>query len=699
MAEEKSKNSMKKLNNMPIGDVGSQRFSVNVDSTLEYLPALQGPAGASSYMKMSLQDDQIGMILNIYKNPIKSANWSFPKSDDITPQEELAIDVLTSYYSKSKGNSLDDLLVQIISCIEYGFSAFELLWKTRPYENNIYFVPVLAQRFQPSIENIYVDRGYVEQTTKDKGLVEIPLEDMVFFSLNRQGNDLRGKSVIRNCYQNWIDKNRYKIFQGIGVQRSQTGIPWMEVPEGTNTDDEDYQACETLLKNISTHENAYMITKKGFEFDIKTFKNDPSKTQDIITKLDEKNAISVLAQFVLLGTNGGGGAYALSRDQSDMFLDGLLYIVSYIENKFAAEIISKFIELNFGNTVNPEKVRLRGLNLNKKAGKELAETLTSLSTSGFIKATLNDEIQMRKYLEMPDLSDEELENRKKEVEAVVTPTKIPVKLSEVTPTQRDKTIDLEKKQLKDVMTANLLLIKDKMIADISTVLNRGKVEIKGLRAIEVSYSKYTKNLERKLAGIANIGWESGKKQVKGNNIKLSESIDVSKLDSATLREYVKNEAALIAEDQAVSMKSVAIATATSSNLKGYSNNQTISNVEKVVEKFIGSSKINVGADLMVVGGLNFGEMEVFKGVEEQLWGYEFIAVDDDATTDICSWYSGKTFSVDSTELVMATPPLHPNCRSYLTPIYKKTSKGKAKDKPAIDDVVAPPSIMNQKSVY
>ena len=170
------------------------------------------------------------------------------------------------------------------------------------------------------------------------------------------------------------------------------------------------------------------------------------------------------------------------------------------------------------------------------------------------------------------------------------------------------------------------------------------------------------------------------------------------LSDKELRQYVINESQSLAEDQVTSMKINAILTASNSPLKGYSNDQTMSNVSKVIDNFIEGQKVATGASLMTVGALNFGETQFYKEIEDQLWGYRFVAVDDGNTSDICKWYGqngGKTFSINSTELTEAAPPLHPNCRSYLEPIYKDD----VKNKPKIEDEIAPPSVRKQKSVY
>ena len=511
------------------GDPGANIFAYSAKYSNEYILQLQGRQGSLNYAKMSLGDDQVGMIMSIYKNPIKSANWDIPIPEDGTDKERKAIEALKEWMFNKAPITFSVLLSQVLSFLEFGFSSFEILWVPFKFEGVTYLMPELHQRMQTSIENIYPDKGYLEQSTVNKGLVQIPLEEMLFFTLNQQGLDLRGTSLLRNSFSNWKEKLYYKTFEGIGIQRSQTGIPTMVIPEGTDIDSSDYKATEALLKNITCHEDAYMIIPKGFEFTIETFKNDPSKIHDIIDKLDEKMAISVLSQFILLGTGGGGGAYALSRDQSDMFLDGLIYIVNYIEQQIHRVLITPYVEYNFGNSIDSKNIMLKGLNINKKTGQELAETLTKLSASGFIKATLDDEKQMRQYLELPKLSEEELlereENKKKMEDVANNPPVIPIvddkkkkliKLTESKTKSRKILVTTEEDQLKDVMKGNLLLIKDKLMADIRSVLNKGTIEIKGLKNIDVSWSKYAKNLERKMSGVANKGWNDAKKDAKKN---------------------------------------------------------------------------------------------------------------------------------------------------------------------------------------
>ena len=672
-----------------VGDAGLNEFANNLDRTTEYLAELQGREGSVRYRQMSKGDPIVGMILRVHKNPIRSATWSIPYPSDVTEQETQAIDLINNRLFGESKTQFDVLLGKILSMLEYGFSLFEQYYEAVEVDGNMYLLPVIEQRMQTSIERINMKDEVVEQITIDKGLVRIPFSQVLFFILNQQGEDMRGESLLRNAHRAWKAKKTYQEWLGIGIQRSVSGIPSMKVPKGTRSESADYIAVEQLLQKICQHENAYMIVQDGYEFQVIESKFNADPVQKAIDSCNTEMALSVLAQFVMLGQMGNTGAFALSRDQSDFFLDGLQYIMDLIAGEINAHIIRPFLTLNFGDAIDPSRVILSGMNLNKKAGTELAQVLLNLKNAGFITATVNDEVQLRSNLDLPELTEEEIENRKN------TPSPapvIPVKFSEQNgnKSRREYIINTEKEML-DFMKANLLLMKDKLLADIESTLNRGMIEIQGLNNIEVSSSKYLKGLQMKLSGIAEDAWNRAKKNSKAA-IKLSD-MEPKDVTDKTLAAFAKNQAQSITDKQAAMLKNRAILTASNNSLKNLSIAQTIANTSKSIDDFITSSGVQVDGSLIVVGTSNFGEQQFYKQIEDELWGYEFIGVDDDVQSEICRWYSGKTFSVNSPELAQATPPLHPNCRSYLNPIYKSEAE------PEIDDVIAPPSVQAGKTIF
>jgi phage gp29-like protein len=674
-----------------VGDQGLNEFSTNLDRTVEYLAELQGRDGSIKYRQMSKGDPIIGMILRVHKNPIRSASWNIPYPADATDEEILAIDIIKDRLFGESETEFDALLGKILSMIEYGFSVFEQYYEPGEIDGNTYLLPVIEQRMQTSIERVNFKAREIEQITIDSGLVHIPFSSLLFFSLNQQGDDLRGESLLRNAYRAWKAKKVYQEWLGIGIQRSVSGVPSMKVPKGTRVNSADYIAAEQLLQKICQHENAYMIIQEGYEFQLHESKFNADPVQKAIDSCNSEMALSVLAQFVMLGQQGNTGAFALSRDQSDFFLDGLQYIVDLIAGVLNDQVIRPFLQINFGESVDHSRVVLHGMNLNKKAGIELAQVLNNLKTSGFITPTINDEVQLRNNLEMPELTEDEIEDRRNPPapEPVIVPGE-PLKLSEPKKNkERAAYIDNTNKEMLDFMRANLMLIKDKLLADIESTLNRGTIEIQGLKNIEISSSKYLKGLQMKLAGIAEDAWNRAKKSAK-LSIKFAD-IDPKDVTDKVLKQYALNQAQAISDKQAAMMLNRAILTASNNSLKNMSILNTIANTSKAIDDFITSGGVQVDGTLIVVGTSNFGEQQFYKEIEDEIWGYRFVNVDP--VSDICQWYNGKTFSVNSSELAEATAPLHPNCKSYMEPIYKSEAK------PEIDNAIPPPSIRSGKTIW
>lgn len=69
-------------------------------------------------------------------------------------------------------------------------------------------------------------------------------------------------------------------------------------------------------------------------------------------------------------------------------------------------------------------------------------------------------------------------------------------------------------------------------------------------------------------------------------------------------------------------------------------------------------------------GYNRGRLAQLKdpALKGSIAGYEFMAVLDERTTDICAYMDGKRIHVNDGQVLAYTPPLHFNCRSILSPI-------------------------------
>lgn len=696
-------------------DSGLLRYFTN-DVTAEIDSCLQGQAGAIAFKKMSRNDSIVGGILRNYENPIQSAKWSLAEIVDATPREIEVAETLNEWFFKR--NDFGTLLSQILGMLPIGFSLFEKYYTSVEFKTGKFMMPVLAERVQQSIRRIDYKELYVEQNVTVGGMVQIPFDDLVFFTFRQSGNDRRGTSLLRQAYYDFLSKKEIKAAGTKGIIRAMIGLVLGTVPKEVNSNSQTFLDFNELIIDLGERDynglSDSAIKAEGYEIEILNSSFDLKAMKEYIAYLDSSMTMSVLTQFITLGQSGGGGSYSLGRDASDMLLDGLGYIIGYIEQNFSQKIIHETVAMNWSD-VDPTKFNLSGDNLNKKNSKEFAETIKILIDSGLIKVEPEDEVKIRKMYGLPpiDLKEREAEQEgdeealeKAETPAIEAEEEIESDEQPEPKIEEEKVVKLSenwktgserkdyKKQETDKLTkfskASLQLIADEFSKQVRRQLNKGQVEAQGLKDLQINnVGAYKKRLGQKLAGIANQSWKNAFKNSQ-KKIKLSE-VKPSDLPTNVLTSFVLNLADTMAEKQLNDMREIAILTANTNATKGLNVNNNMAMVDSKLDEYIeNANKIGAGNELAIVQAMNYGEVQYYKSIENDLWGYRF--ANDVPETKLCQALVGKTYPLNSAELDIITPPLHYRCDSFLVPIYK------SEEKPQFDNYVPAPSVLQEKTI-
>jgi hypothetical protein len=700
-------------------DSGLIRYYSN-DVTAELDTCLQGQAGAIAFRRMSMSDSIVGGILRSYENPIQSAKWSIDEISDVTPKELEVIKVLNEWFFKR--NDFGTLLSQILGMLPIGFSLFEKYYTPVHFDEGKFMMPILAERVQQSIRRIDYKDQYAEQFATSGGLIQIPFDDLVFFTFRQSGNDKRGTSLLRQAYYDFLSKKEIKKAGTKGIIRAMIGLVLGTVPKEVNSESQMFEDFNELILDLGERDynglSDSAIKQEGYEIEILNSSFDLKAMKEYIAYLDSSMTMSVLTQFITLGQSGGGGSYSLGRDGSDMLLDGLGFIISYIEKNFSQKVIHETVAMNFPD-VDPLKFNLVGNNLNKKNSKEFADTLKVLIDSGIIKYEVEDEVKIRKMYDLPEINmkereaEDDMENSEEESQDVedmgdqtesediadIEEEKEDVKSKEIiklsenwkTGSERKTYKKQETEKLTKFTKASLQLIADEFSKTVRRQLNKGAVEAQGLKDLKINnVGAYKKRLGQKLAGISSQSWKNALKNSQ-KKIKLSE-ISPSDLPTNVLSSFVINLSDTIAEKQLSDLRDIAILTANTNATKGLPVNNNMAMVDSKMDDYINNAnKIDGGNELATVQSMNYGELQYYKSIENDLWGYRF--ANDMPETDICKSLVGKTYPLDSAELDIIQPPLHYRCDSFLVPIYKSEEA-----KPQFDNYVPAPSILKQKTI-
>ena len=381
----------------------------------EFLPKLQWPRAGDVYQEMSSNDPVITAILRVSKQLIKQVTWS------VTPASNSKADLEAAQFLQE---CMDDMNVswasfidELLSYFIYGFSYHEIVYKKRqgnnkdPKRRSKYNdgrigwrkIPVRAQTTLHSwmFDDEGGIKGMKQQTSK--GIVEIPIERALLFRTTTERNNPEGQSFLRGAYRPWYFKKHIEEVEGIGIERDLAGLPVVWAPEGVDLDNaEDPKAVRAraaatkLVSSIRRDRNDGVVMSNGWQ--IKLLSTGGARqfdTNAIINRYDQRMAITLLADIVMLGADKVG-SFALAKTKQSLLaatLDAQLADVVDIINTYA---VSRLFALNwFPNITGLPKITCSSVvapDLN-----ELGNYIKALSGS---QMPLFPNIDLENYLRM-----------------------------------------------------------------------------------------------------------------------------------------------------------------------------------------------------------------------------------------------------------------------------------------------------------
>lgn len=358
-----------------LGTTGLNRYGAHIFE--EFLPALQWPRAGKIYDEMSSNDPTIGAILFAAEQLMRRVEWKVDPGGD-TPQDAAAAQFVAEC-KEDMSMSWPDLISEILSMLPYGWSYHEIVYKYRKGKstnagtNSKYNdgkigwrkMPVRSQR---SLHEWMFDdaggiRGMVQQTN-DFGTVIIPIEKALLFRAKMVRNSPEGRSVLRNAYRPWFFKKRIEEIEGIGIERDLAGLPVLIPPEGIdiwNENDPDAvrmkSQATTLVTNIRRDQNEGVVLPFGWDLKLlSTGSRRQFDTNAILNRYDQRIAITILADMVLLGADKVG-SFALANVKKSLFGGALEAWTSSIAEVFNRYAIPRLMDLNgFDNLTDYPKL-------------------------------------------------------------------------------------------------------------------------------------------------------------------------------------------------------------------------------------------------------------------------------------------------------------------------------------------------------
>lgn len=360
-------------------EVGSSGLHQNGGEVRQdFLRQLQGKQAFANYREMSDNDPVVGAMLHAIEMLIRSSDWSVEPSDE-SNESAVANAEFVSECLSDMSSSWVDTLASIMSFLVYGYSYHEVVYKRRRgftndprtrsrYNDGRIGWRKLPARSQETIQRWELDpnggiRGayQVDPNSAKSGAVFLPIEKCLLFRTTSKLNNPQGRSVLRNAFVPWYYKKRIQEIEAIGIERDLAGMPVALVPPHLLSDNATVNeraaldAIKQIVRNIKRDEQEGVVFPLAYDPEtnqpayklelLSTGGQRQFDTDAIITRYDQRIAMTVLADFLLLG-HEKVGTQALSVSKIDLFVKSLEAYLSEISEVFNQHAIPRLMRIN-----------------------------------------------------------------------------------------------------------------------------------------------------------------------------------------------------------------------------------------------------------------------------------------------------------------------------------------------------------------
>jgi phage gp29-like protein len=409
-----------------IGTTGLRRTGGTVYE--EFLVSLRGRRGAKVYREMSENDPVVGSILYAIEKIILRLEWTIKPASDNDEDRDSAEFIEQCLYDMS--DSWDSTLSSILSMLIYGYSFHEIVYKIRggaatddPTKRSNFDDGKIGWRKWPvraqeTHNNWMFDQdggiqGFEQVDPYGAGIHRIPIDKGLLFRTTSHKNNPEGKSLLRTAYRPWYFKRRIEEMEAIGIERDLAGLPIAYLPPEylSSQATADQQAVRdsivSIVQNVKRNEQEGIVFPLVFDdrgnkmFSIELLSSGGSRqfdTDKVISRYDQRIAMSVLSDFILLG-HERVGSFALGSSKIDLWTMAVEAICKSIAEVINYHAIPRLLKLNgmkLGSTPEITYSDVSHIDL-----AEISDYVAKLVTAGVIKPDDDMEEYLRGLAGLP----------------------------------------------------------------------------------------------------------------------------------------------------------------------------------------------------------------------------------------------------------------------------------------------------------
>lgn len=385
-------------NGKEIGVTGTTKFDGIINE--DYNSKLSGSNAIDTFDKMRKSDGTIRATIQAIQLPIRRANWYVKPANEEDEKAQEVADFVSRNLFDMMSITWDDFLRQALLSLPFGVMVFEKVFDFQQVDGKDRIVwKKFAPRLPKSIHKWETRTGEtgIQQMAPDGRYIDIPIEKLLVFVNEKEGDNWWGISILRAAYKHWYFKNNYYKIDAIATERHGAGVPFAQYPD--QVDDAELKALEKSLRRLRANEESFITYPEGYEVGFMKMEGKSVKEVDKMVAHHNREIVkSSLAQFLELGATEVGSR-ALSEDQTDLFLKSIEAVANNIADGVNKYAVKQLVDLNFNVDEYP---KLDFTDIEKADVKSIAEAYGQLTQSGAIASQESDEQFFREMLSLPE---------------------------------------------------------------------------------------------------------------------------------------------------------------------------------------------------------------------------------------------------------------------------------------------------------
>lgn len=172
----------------------------------------------------------------------------------------------------------------------------------------------------------------------------IPVESLTAFIFNQEGYNWHGRSMMRDCFKDWVLKDRLMRIEVINHERA-GGVPYGVAAMGASVSE--IEDLSEMMQQFRVGEEAGGAVPFGSE--IKIAKGSGSDIDRTIQRYDQSMARRFMLMLANLAQGGSQvGSYALGETFEDFFLVAQRHIAQWYCKTVNEHIIEDIVDWNYG---------------------------------------------------------------------------------------------------------------------------------------------------------------------------------------------------------------------------------------------------------------------------------------------------------------------------------------------------------------